>query len=69
MLPLIQYYVYLEIKKNHNDGYFYGDYHSSLWYVMSHISTIFKNLKFVSIDNVDEVVSIFRHIFHKDNNQ
>lgn len=70
IMPLLQYYVYLEIKKtNYNDGYFYGDYHSSLWYVMSHISTIFKNLKFVSIDNVDEVVSIFRHIFHKDNNQ
>lgn len=70
ILPLVQYYVYLEIKNNMGgDTFFYGDMHSAMWYIMSHLGGVYKQLKYVAIDSVDEVVNVFRHAFHKDNNK
>lgn len=70
LLPLVQYYVYLEIKNNYGgNAFFYGEMHSSMWNIMKHLEGIYKQLKLELIDNVDDVVDVFRHAFHKDNNK
>jgi uncharacterized sporulation protein YeaH/YhbH (DUF444 family) len=70
MLPILQQYVYLEIKNNYSaDTFFYGNMNSPMWAIMSHLGGQFKQLKQVSISSVDEVINVFRHVFHKDNNK
>lgn len=68
LLPIMQYYVYLEIKNSYsNDSFFYGQMQSAIWSIMVHLSSFFKNIKYINLDSANEVVNVFRQVFHKDN--
>jgi len=61
LLPLVQYYVYAEVRQSHP---IYGD--TGLWKMMSDLIGSYKQMAVASIPSVDQVVPVFRRVFAKE---
>jgi len=67
LLPKVQHYVYAEVREtNHQNHLFYNLHDTSVWAIMKSLSQIFKQLCHVKIDNVVNVVPVFRQVFSKE---
>lgn len=69
LLPIVQYYVYLEVREmdpsNQLSMYFTNK--SGLWRVFEDLVNNHEQMAVIKVDNVEQVVDVFRKVFAKDN--
>lgn len=67
LLPIVQYYVYTEIKDEHGQSidFFYTASTTSVWEMMQNLGRKYSNIISTQVDNVDKVIPTFRHLFSR----
>ena len=67
ILPKVQYYVYAEVRDTPiQQSFFYGVHDTSVWSLMKNMAEAFAQLCYVKIDDVSNVVPVFRQVFSKE---